>query len=81
VTISNYQQKQLRKGQKMSNYIVIWHDGVKVRAKSKSSWRTEDMPIHWIENKKVLSGLVAWYQVLDRQTGQLVYHAELNEIA
>lgn len=64
-----------------SNFIVIWFDGIQVQAKSKNSWTTEDMAITWIEDKKVLTGFVAWYQVLDRQTGAVAYHAELNEIA
>lgn len=64
-----------------SNFIVIWFDGIQVQAKSKNSWTTEDMAIAWVENTKVATGFVAWYQVLDRQTGAVAYHAELNEIA
>lgn len=64
-----------------SNFIAIWHDGVNTHTASRNEWQTEDQAIAWVENEKVLTGFVAWYQVLDRQTGALAYHAELNEIA
>lgn len=64
-----------------SNFIAIWHDGVNTHTKSKSEWRSEDMAIEWLETEKVLNEFVAWYTVVDRQTGTLAYHAELNEIA
>ena len=65
----------------MSNFIAIWHDGVNTHTANRSEWQTEDQAIAWVEEEKVLTGFVAWYTVLDRQTGQTAYHAELNEIA
>lgn len=64
----------------MSNYIVIWHDGVNTHTASRG-WVTEDQAIEWVETEQVSTGFVAWYQVLERTTGHLAYHAELNEIA
>jgi hypothetical protein len=63
-----------------SNFIAIWHDGVNTHTASRG-WGTEDQAIEWVETEKVLNGFVAWYTVVDRQTGALAYHAELNEIA
>jgi hypothetical protein len=89
MTLSNYQQKPLRKGQKMSNsisgsksdFILIWHDGQETHSESMSDWQTDYDAVAWVENHKVLYGFVAWYTVLDRQTGETVYHGLLNEIA
>lgn len=62
------------------NIIAIWHDGENTHTASRT-WENEYQAVYWLETEKVLTGFVAWYKLVDRQTGVELHHAEINEIA